>query len=392
MKKSDVRSSRRVLSDRVAMRPGLIVAVALVALLLGACSSVEQYLPDRRADYKRAKSVDTLEIPPDLTSSSIDDTLVVPELAPTGSATFSDYSKERVDGVNVQQNLLPQPDNIKIERDGLDRWLVVNADPQEVWPRVRRFFDDSGFSIDTENPATGVIETGWMEDRADVPEGFLRDFLGKYTNPVYSSKLRDRYRVRVEPGLVAGTTDVYLTHYGVVQVEVGNSASVDYVWQPRPRDADLEAIMMRRLMVFLGTDEDRAVQLLAERPQGSAPRAQIRTSDISEQYLRVDESIARSWRLIGIALDASNFIIEDRDPEGFVYTVRYRDPAAEQSGKSIFSSVAFWRTDPSEVPYEVRLRAVSQTITRVTVHDEDGDVSRSDTARTILESLVAELN
>ncbi len=372
---------------------GLVRVVALLAVtVLAGCSTVDSYLPDRRADYKAARSVDTLEVPPDLTGSSIDDTLVVPELTPTNSATFSDYSRERVGGISAQQNLLPQPDNVRVERDGLDRWLVVNAPPQEVWPKVRRFWQDSGFVVDTEDPVTGVVETGWSENRADIPEGFIRELLGRVSDPIYSAKTRDRFRVRVEPGISPGTTDIYLTHYGVVQTETGNSASVNYLWQPRPRDPELEAIMLRRLMVFLGTDEERAQELLAERPVGSAPRSEVRMSDVGNPYLAVDEAITRAWRLIGIALDASNFLIEDRDPDSYIYTVKYRDPSAEQGGETAFSYLTFWRSEPSEIPYEVRLQTVSQSQTQVTVHDEDGDVSRSDTAKVILESLRAELN
>ena len=378
-------------SDKLASAARAGLGVALAALVLVACSTVEEYVPDRRADYKKARSVDTLEIPPDLTSSAIDETLVVPELTPAGSATFSDYSRERVDGT-AQQGLLPESENITVERDGIERWLVVRAPPQEVWPRVRRFWSDIGLSLKVDDPITGVVETDWAENRADIPDGFLRDWLGKFTDPLYSSKTRDRFRTRVEPGRVAGTTEVYLSHYGVVLVESGNSASVTYLWQPRPRDTELEAIMLRRLMVFLGTDEDRAQQLLAERPADASPRAQVRTSDIGNPYLAVDEPINRAWRLVGIALDASNFLIEDRDTEGFIYTVKYRDPAAEQEGESVFSSVAFWRTDPSEVPYEVRLEAINRGATQVTVHDEDGNISRSETANIILQSLMAELN
>jgi len=150
--------------------------------------------------------------------------------------------------------------------------------------------------------------------------------------------------------------------------------------------------MLRRLMVFLGTDEERARELLAERPVGAPPRSEVRMSDVGNPYLAVDEPLVRSWRLIGIALDASNFIIEDRDPDGYVYTVKYRDPAAEQGGESAFSALAFWRTDPSETPYEVRLQGVTQRETEVTVHDEDGNISRSETAKVILDSLRAELN
>ncbi|MBS1222255.1 MAG: lipoprotein, partial [Proteobacteria bacterium] len=64
-------------------------AVTLVAALtaLTACSTrFDSLLPDRRPDYRQSKPAQRLEVPPDLTSSTIDDTLVVPEINPAGSA------------------------------------------------------------------------------------------------------------------------------------------------------------------------------------------------------------------------------------------------------------------------------------------------------------------
>ncbi len=373
-------------------RNTLSVAVLLLGIALVGCSSIEENLPDRRADYKRARSVDTLEVPPDLTASTIDDSLVVPELGPAGTATFSDYSKERAQGTQVRQDLLPEPENVRLMRDGQARWLVVNASAQDIWPRLRRFWEDVGLPVALEDPITGVVETEWVENRADVPQGFITDLLRKVADAAYSADTRDKFRVRLEPGREPGTTELYLTHYGVVEVESGPAASVEYIWQPRPRDPELEAIMMRRLMVFLGADEERARALLASRPEGAAPRSTVRLSPDGEPYLSVAEPVARSWRLVGIALDASNFLIEDRDPDALTFIVKYRSPVGVQENKGVLSKLAFWKDDdPEELPFQVKLSADSSTTTRVTVHDEDGNLSRADTAQVILESLNGEL-
>ncbi len=66
-----------------------------VAVAVAGCNSAdvaeaqENRLQDRRVSCRRS------EIPPDLTSPGSDDRYVVPDINPTGSATFSAYDKER---------------------------------------------------------------------------------------------------------------------------------------------------------------------------------------------------------------------------------------------------------------------------------------------------------
>ena len=65
------------------------------ALVLAGCSSVSDLLETRKVDYKSTNRLPPLEIPPDLTRPAQDDRFVVPDAAPSGSTTYSEYSKER---------------------------------------------------------------------------------------------------------------------------------------------------------------------------------------------------------------------------------------------------------------------------------------------------------
>ena len=101
-----------------------------------------------------------------------------------------------------------------------------------------------GFLLKREDPQTGIMETDWAENRADIPKGVIRDMIGKVFDQLYSAATRDKFRVRLERGQQPGTTEVYVTHFGAEEVEAGGSnpaSQIGTVWQPRPREPELEA-------------------------------------------------------------------------------------------------------------------------------------------------------
>ena len=59
--------------------------------------------------------------------------------------------------------VLPEIDGARIESSGGERWLAVAAEPEAVWPGIRDFWIDQGFTLETEEPAVGVMETNWAE-------------------------------------------------------------------------------------------------------------------------------------------------------------------------------------------------------------------------------------
>ncbi|MCW8949012.1 MAG: hypothetical protein OQL17_03440, partial [Sedimenticola sp.] len=92
----------------------------------GALPSVDEVLPDRKVEYKKAKDAGTnLEIPPDLTKSTINDQLVIPGSSGAESTTLSgQLERERIQGrVATRTDVLPQIEKIEVMRDGNQRWL-----------------------------------------------------------------------------------------------------------------------------------------------------------------------------------------------------------------------------------------------------------------------------
>jgi outer membrane protein assembly factor BamC len=177
------------------MRKGL---VAVLAALLAGCGG--SLFESQRIEYKSASKLPPLEIPPDLTAPSRDNRFQVPDINPTGTATYSTYSSERAGAprTGAAEVLARMPANkVRVERAGTQRWLVVAQAPEKLWPLVKEFWQELGFLIKIEAPELGVMETDWAENRAKIPQDFIRNALGKVFEGLYSTAERDKFRTRL---------------------------------------------------------------------------------------------------------------------------------------------------------------------------------------------------
>ncbi|MDR2688767.1 MAG: outer membrane protein assembly factor BamC, partial [Azoarcus sp.] len=257
--------------------PRLTLSPLVAALVLAGCAT-DSLFESRKIDYKNAHPTSTLEVPPDLTAPTRNDRFAVPDVSPRGTATFSDYKAERVEQSNRGDiEVLPASAQMRIERAGSQRWLVVPGTPGNIWPQIRDFWLELGFILNIDSPEIGVLETDWAENRANIPQDFLRSLLGRVIDGLYSTPERDKFRTRIEAGK-DGTVEIYISHRGMLEVYTSETAREGTtVWQPRPADPELEAEMLRRLMVRLGADETHAQAVLASAPQ--VERAQLQETD-----------------------------------------------------------------------------------------------------------------
>jgi outer membrane protein assembly factor BamC len=363
-----------------------VLVVVAGSLLLSACGLMDKAAPGRKkVDYKKSKSIETLEVPPDLSSNTIND---APSSIDAVGTTYSEFGATLPEGGG--STVLPDQGNMHVERDGNQQWLVVQGAPAQVWPNVKEFWLEEGFLIKMEDPRVGILETGWAENRADIPGGPVRNFLGKVLDSVYSSATRDQFRVRLERGTDAGTTEVFLTHRGVEEVIQGGIEDGTSIWQPRPTDPELEAEMLKRLMIYLGIEEQKAEAMLA-RQSGPKIRAQLVSND-SGSMLIVHEDFSRAWRRTGVSLDRVGFAVEDRNRSEGTYFVTYNDPLADQNKDGVLSKLAFWSSDDDEVGtrYRIVLQANGPT-TNIIVNNAEGERDTSSTAKRILALLEEQL-
>lgn len=365
---------------------------AAVALCLAVMMAGCHLLPEaKKIDYKSAGKLPPLEIPPDLTAPGTDERYVVPDISPTGSATFSAYSKDRNKQPGASgTSVLPTADEAgaRMERSGTQRWLVVKGEPEEIWPIVKEFWHELGFLIKVETPEAGVMETDWAENRAKIPQDLIRSALSKVLDTLYSTAERDKFRTRLERG-EGDTTEIYISHRGMDEVLEANMRTI---WQPRPPDPDLEAEMLARLMMRFGVEEERARKTLAS-PGNVQERARINRE--KGGVLTVNEPFDRSWRRVGLALDRIGFTVQDRDRSQGIYFVRYINPDADTSAgarSGILSKLLFWRDDAADKPDQYRIQlSEAGAATEVKVLNNDGAPEKSDISGRILNLLYEQL-
>jgi outer membrane protein assembly factor BamC len=327
----------------------LLPLFLMTALAISACSMPES----KKIDYKSAQKLPTLEVPPDLVAPASDNRYAIPDTQGKGTATLSTYNQERKTSPSASTTLLPEQDKVRIERAGSQRWLVVQATPQQVWPVIKDFWQENGFIINIDSPETGVMETDWAENRAKIPQDGLRNLLGKVIDGIYSTAERDKFRTRVEAGK-DGTTEIYVSQRGMEEV-YATEGKDQTKWQPRPPDPELEAEMLRRLMLRFGVEENRAESLLAN--QQTPDQARV-IKEAGLPVLEMDESFDRAWRRVGLALDRVGFAVEDRDRSKGVYFVRYIDPDVDNNSKAdegFFAKFAFWKSKESQVSPQLKI-------------------------------------
>ncbi|OGA12262.1 MAG: hypothetical protein A3D95_04340 [Betaproteobacteria bacterium RIFCSPHIGHO2_12_FULL_69_13] len=377
-------------------RLGLTAIALAAAAALGGCSTIQDTLAGPKIDYKSAGTLPPLEIPPDLTSPARDNRYVVPETG-RSTATFSGYQAERREQAKTgNTSVLPQVEEMRIERSGTQRWLVVQQPPEKLWPLVKDFWQENGFLIKVEVPEAGVMETDWAENRAKIPQDFIRETLGKVLDQLWSTSERDKFRTRLERTPDGKGTEIYVSHRGME--EVFTSPNEDRTaWKARDTDPGLEAEFLRRLMVRLGGQEEKARQL-ASAGTTMQLRAELKKGGDGAETLRVFEPFDRAWRRVGLALDRVGFTVEDRDRQKGMYFVRYADPEADMERKDrdkpgLLSRLAFWRSSDPKVKAEQYRVLVKQDAdgSQVQVLNKDGGPESSATTRRILALLHEQL-
>jgi outer membrane protein assembly factor BamC len=358
--------------SKPAARAAGVLAATIAVTALGGCS-INEFLDERsRIDYQSAGKLPPLDVPPDLANPRGDGRFAIPERAAT-ERTASGFERSRATQGARASTVLPETPGVRMERLGNDRWLVTNLPPEQVWQMLREFWQESGFLIQSESPETGIIETDWAENRAKIPLDFIRRTLGRALDTLYSTGERDKFRTRIERS--AQGTEIYVSHRGMV--EVYSTRDQDQtVWQPRPSEPELEIEFMRRMMVKLGSTQERADQQAAEVSKMQVAGRTKLSLEGEQPRLDIPEGFDRAWRQIGLALDRGGFTIDDRDRSRGLYFVRYIDPEAQARQANTrpgFFGRLFGRGSQEEISQQFQLLAQASTVgTTVTVLDPQG--------------------
>ena len=381
----------------MSMRAFRLAAAAAAIASLSGCTFLGIDFNDDKVQYESSNSRANLEIPPDLTPIQNDNRFQVPARPGVVSANAE------AEKAPTASKIVPLTVRAKVMKEGTDRWLRVNAAPEQLWSVVQDFWPSVGLVVREQNPKTGYMETEWAENKAKLPQDIIRRTIGKVIDFAYSTGEQDQYRTRMERN-DDGTTDIYISHRSMVEVVTGADKE-STVWQPGPTDPTMEAEMLQRLALRIDAEfnpnasaeaEAEAQKELAQqfKVEPVATRARIENgADGKAAAVVLTDNFDQAWRRMGLVLDRMGFEQVDRDRTAGWFLVRYLDPAYEaaQKEKRGFFTNLFSSDAVIDAPnYRIHLSGEGAE-TRVTVQGPDGGEDATGVAPNILGLLAEQL-
>jgi outer membrane protein assembly factor BamC len=367
-----------------------LLCVATLICFLSGCSALEE----SKIDYKRATQARTLEVPPDLTQLRRDSRYQVSASnSASGMAAASGSMGRSANDAGTATN---QAGTARIERSGSQRFLIVQRNADSVWEPLREFWKDNGFALSLDQPELGIMETDWAENRAKLPQDFIRRSLGKVFDSFYSTGERDRFRTRVER--TANGLEITITHRGLAEIYTTNAKDAT-TWTPRAADPELEIEFLRRLMLRLGGQDQTAgsstnkaaISVSAAAPSASLP-SDVKVIKLNNlPAIEIRDGFDRAWRRVGVAIDRTGFTVEDRDRAQGMFFVRYAPPGT--SGKEPGFFAKLFTSDkaiPTLAKYRIAVTSKGD-ISTVQVQGADGMPETSANAERIIKLLSDEI-
>ena len=353
----------------------------LLVIGLAGCSSV---LETDKVNYKSEtddKAQTSLEVPPDLSKINRNKRYDMPN----GKFSASQQDDAKV-STNADGTSPLQLADIQVKRSGNQMWLDIGRPPEVLWPQVRDFWKESGFVLARDEQQIGLMETDWAENRAKLPQDFIRRSLGKVIDSLYSTGERDKFRIRLER-TANNSTELFVSHRGLMEVYT-DALSKSTTWQPRPNDPELEKEFLRRIMVRLAPATPNPEKAM---DQVAASSASQLISVNGKPAVSFNQGFDIAWRRVGVALDRNGFTVEDRDRKQGIYFVRYVEVGPE--GDEGFFSKWFGRSKSgNQGPQQYRLKLESaQGSTNILILNSSGEADGSPNAQKIAQLLVSEL-
>lgn len=327
----------------------LIPTLTVVSIAVSGCGWLfgdKGVFRDRGDDYRRARVEKPLQIPPELAQIEADQEFAIPAIA-NNVALEGKFEAPRPASLDGD----PNAEQVRIRNLNNVSWILVEASPGEVWPRVRQFLNVNQLYVTRADATDGVIETGWLQPKADGVS-------------------RERYRFRIEQGVQRGSSEVYILQAGAVAGEN---------WPVASSDPAREAEMIKAMAQFIADNGSTgAVSMLAQRGIESRGKVFLSKQVGEHPYLRLELPYERAWSSITLALPKADFSIEDQNQTEHEIWVRYTPPIDPKDQPGMWSRFWSWVFDDEDeltnpkTMYILRLRSVADNEVRINLSRQDG--------------------
>ncbi|ALO46557.1 outer membrane protein assembly factor BamC [Pseudohongiella spirulinae] len=278
-----------------------VCCIALFSLSFPACSWLgiggeDGWLRDRQGEYLEARISPPMTIPQELDSFTIDELYYIPPESPGEREMYVIPPAPKPIDTRVREGVV-------IQRFGERAWIVIGATPGQVWPPLRDYWITEGITLAGEDPVNGVMETGWI--------------------PVEGGEQRHRYQVRIEPGLHAGNSEIYVRH---VSDSGATPDGMPVAWPAESQSLERETAVLASISVYLAdrTDIYRAssVSMLA----GSIAvqgKARLDASRAGDTRLLLSVDFERAWSQINQAINNAEIVVLEADRDAARFRLQF---------------------------------------------------------------------
>ncbi len=368
----------------------MLPLVAAVSLVLGGCSYLtgkDGYFRDKSEDYAAEQTYGRLTLPEGLNPREMPEYLRVPEQAEASGKIGGEVPRPD------QRIMRTADEGYSVQRSGDQRWLLAEKSPEKIWPQLVRFWDVSNIPLSASDAKQGVMETQWIVMRDETSKDLVRRLFGRVVGMDSTEPQEDRFRLTVQQGVRAGTSEIKLEH---ASRALGSEEKA--VWQDGEsgKSTSLEAGLLNEMLVFLVQNaDDQSVSLVAQTLSIGDQSALIYDGN-GNPVLKISQPFARSWQAVSVALSEAKIQVVDQNRSAGVFYIELGDEKTDKEDQKGFFSGLFGSSsdDSEEAPktaYRVRVSPLGEEV-QVTLEKDINTLPPVEVSEKVLQSIKSHLS
>lgn len=288
-------------------------------LLLAGCSWFNDdkgVFVDKSDDYIDTDENEPLDIPEGLDTARVQDPYPIPEITSRLRPEYYPDRPPRPDAIYANDNR----DEVRIQRLGDRRWLVVPEAPTTVWPKVKQFLAENGVAVAWESPPDGRLDTQWLEVTDQTYRDIVRQVVREGKELANLSGGEDRLRIRVEPGLRERTSEIHLRHENTGFADPGPELLVDLDTSPS-HVSEIEQEALTELGAYIAARVAEQTVSMVAQEIGSGVKSRLDIDSDGDPVLRLLLDRDRAWATVGQSLSRAAIEVANADEQAGVYEI-----------------------------------------------------------------------
>lgn len=325
------------------------VTVVAAAILMAGCSGVKDnpiygengVIRDRGQEYAYAEPGKRLEIPPGLNAKSTRDGLQIPAISsPDVASAQMVFEAPRPEFFYASKG----SEQASIRPLEGERVILVDRPIDQVWRELQRYWKDADINLETEDPRSGLMETGWIRVEGEDLTPFQRVLNTLKFNSEANEGTQNKLRVRVRPD----PENIERTAISTEQMQLPISADLSRAdWQQDAVELDYSNDILFAMLNYLSSTGDAGrTTTLSEYQSDVGPKAEMGQDTTGHPLLNIKASASEAWTLVNNALDAAAVDVGTRDQDGGLIYLTYRTPYQEPKSQSFWEWLRNRDTSP----------------------------------------------